>query len=220
MSETRITHYTTPSMLNSKTITNTAFNRHGASTRHFSGTDAEIYFEDYFIDEITQFAFQVQQNTLPLFGYNSYVFDDVAVGARSISGNFAINFTKSGYLYEVLNTLKQLTIKNAPQTRSILEDGTLDQHDELLINREDLSEDKTIEHIRKPLWKHSFNIVLSYGDQKKMDSPSGTMYVLTGVQLSGSGQSFNSSGEPIMEVYSFIAQDLLMLPTLLNPDGE
>ena len=76
-------------------------NQNGNYIRYFSSIDAEIYFGDVFIDEATQVTWQVQQNVQPIYGYNSYVYDDIAVGARLVNGSFTINFTKAGYMYEI-----------------------------------------------------------------------------------------------------------------------
>ena len=57
----------------------------GRTVRFFSGIDAEIYFEGIYIDEVTDIAFSVEQQAMPLFGYSSYVFNGIAVGARLVN---------------------------------------------------------------------------------------------------------------------------------------
>ena len=71
--------------------------------RYFSAIDAEIYFggiNNTFIDEIVQITWTLEQATLPIYGYNSYVFDDLVIGSRQVTGSFSINFTKSNFLYD------------------------------------------------------------------------------------------------------------------------
>ena len=73
------------------------------SSEYFSGADVKIYFGDIWVDEITSLAYQLGEEVLPIYGYNSYTFDTVARGKRLIQGSFAINFTSVGYLQQVLN---------------------------------------------------------------------------------------------------------------------
>ena len=79
--------------------------------RYFSSIDAEIYFgglENTFIDEIVQISWTMEQATLPIYGYNSYTFDDLVIGSRQITGCFIINFTKSNFLYDVLRKAESI----------------------------------------------------------------------------------------------------------------
>lgn len=72
------------------------------SSDYFSGADVKIYFGDIWVDEITNLAFQLQENVMPIYGYNSYTFDTVARGRRQVNGMFTLNFTTVGYLNEIL----------------------------------------------------------------------------------------------------------------------
>ena len=111
-SEKYIINYDNKQRLGNKTLFNNVVpNQNNVNVRYFSSIDAEIYFEDLYIDECVQINFAVQQQALPLYGYNSYVYDDIALGSRIINGQFSINFTKSAYMYEVLNTLSGITTK-------------------------------------------------------------------------------------------------------------
>lgn len=80
----------------------------GEQKRYYSSVDVDIYFGEYYIDEIVSLEFQVEQNVMPLFGYNSYVYDDLALGNRIVSGRFAINFTSPKYLFNLLEEVALL----------------------------------------------------------------------------------------------------------------
>ncbi|MBR2246182.1 MAG: hypothetical protein IJ880_04020 [Bacilli bacterium] len=73
------------------------------SQEYFSGADMHIYFGDIWVDEITDLSFQMQEEVLPIYGYNSYTFDELARGRRMISGMFTMNFTSVGYLQKILD---------------------------------------------------------------------------------------------------------------------
>ena len=172
------------SSLNHKTLyVESVSNGYGGTTRYYSGVDAEIYFGDIFIDDIASFAFSVQQPAQPLFGYNSYTYDDVARGARIINGEFQINFTKSNYMYEVLNTLSQI--------EKIESDVTTSDH--------------------APLWNKTLDIYISYGDARTNKNTGDSILLVKGIVLTGCSQQLDYSGNPIIESYSFIAKNIEFL---------
>ena len=90
----------------SKTQKGAVFNVNGTK-RYYSSIDVNIYIGNTYIDEAVNIAIDVQQNTVPLFGYNSYTYDDVAQGSRIIKGMFTINMTKPKFLFDVLETAKK-----------------------------------------------------------------------------------------------------------------
>lgn len=162
--------------------------------RYFSSIDAEIYFgglENQFIDDIVQISWSVEQAVMPIFGYNSYTFDDVAIGARQVSGMFTINFTKSGFLYDVLRSIESVNRANFYEHKP----------DNSNINWASIFEK---EHL--PAWDKSFNIIIGYGDYKQGGTNT-TMTLLYCVQITGCQQVLNPDGTPIGEAYSFIAKD-------------
>lgn len=61
------------------------------------------------------------------------------------------------------------------------------------------------------LAKDGFNIVIAYGNQnmsgREVDSYE-TVQVIMGIQITGVSQQIGQNGQPIQEVYSFIAKDL------------
>jgi hypothetical protein len=212
-------HAMNASQLGSKTLFATTYNKEVGDgkyqdVRYFSGIDAEIYFEDLFIDEAIQIHFEVSQNTMPLLGYNSYVYDDIALGSRMVQGSFAINFTKAGYMYEVLETLKSLNINSGNSRMPGIDENTLSDFDVKRTNN------KLLAYEKAPLWDKRFSIILSYGDSKISNAPLSTMLELTGVQLTGCSQQFASSGEPILEVYSFIARDIQFVPITVGGNNS
>lgn len=184
-SEKVIAYSSNKQRLGNKTLfTNLVKNQNNVNVRYFSGIDAEIYFEDVFIDETVQISFNVQQQAMPLYGYNSYIFDDIALGSRLVSGQFTINFTKSNYMYQVLDTLSAM--KNNNQTAVV----------------------KNISS-RAPLWNKTFDIYMSYGDAKQNPRiDNSTILVLKRVSLTSCSQELDYSGQPIYETYSFVARDM------------
>lgn len=73
------------------------------SSEYFSAADVKLYFGDIWVDEITTMSFQLQEEVLPIYGYNSFTYDAIARGKRIVQGQFAINFTSVGYLQQILD---------------------------------------------------------------------------------------------------------------------
>lgn len=157
-------------------------NPNGNTVRYFSGTNAEIFFNNLYIDEASSIEFLVNQSTMLIYGYNSYVYDSVAKGSRMIQGNFTINFTNSCYMYNVLNTLQTLENKGKLPVSS-----------------------------SGPLWNKGFDIYLSYGNNTSNPTKADSEQIikLLDVHLTGSQtKTSGKTGDPIEEVYSFVAKDI------------
>lgn len=157
-------------------------NPNGNTVRYFSGTNAEIFFNNIYIDEASTIEFIVNQSTMLIYGYNSYVYDAVAKGSRMVQGNFTVNFTNSCYMYNVLNTLQTLENKGKLPVSS---DG--------------------------PLWNKGFDIYLSYGNNTNNPTKEASEQIikLIDVHLTGSQSKVSGkTGDPIEEVYSFVAKDI------------
>lgn len=182
-------------------IVNRANTREDKNTRYFSSVDADIYFGDYFIDEVVNIAWSVQQNAMPIYGYNSYTFDDIAMGSRIVQGQFAVNFTQANYLSNVLNSFVKISRKMyGPDnpTESRFKDA-----DKIRRN--------------KPVWDAGFDIVIGYGEKSK-DAYEQVM-VLDCCQITGCSQQLDYNGEPVIEVYSFIARDM-KFSTISNSNAQ
>lgn len=55
---------------------------------------------------------------MPLYGYNSFTFDEVAVGARMIQGTFIINYLIPNYLAKLVRTNAKSTSVAAEDKKS------------------------------------------------------------------------------------------------------
>nr|DAU23772.1 MAG TPA: tail tube protein [Caudoviricetes sp.] len=174
-------------------ISNTSNSRGEGYVQYYSSLDADILFGGIFIDEVVNISWQVQQNAMPIFGYNSYTFDDIAVGSRLVQGSFTINFTEANYLTRVLQTMTTISRKmygeDIPATSSFT------------------ATDKKIRNT--PIWDKGFDIVVGYGERSNRGaSEYDQVVMLDCCQLTGCQQQLDYNGEPILETYSFIARDM------------
>lgn len=73
--------------------------------QYYSQVDAEIFFGNYYVEDVLLLQFGISQKTMPVYGYNSWVMDAAIQGSRIIQGSFAINFTAPGYLGRLLEKI-------------------------------------------------------------------------------------------------------------------
>lgn len=178
-----------------KALTKELLSKYGQA-RYYSAVDAEIYFGDIYIDDVCTISYGIQQATQPIFGYNSFVWDDIAQGSRVIQGFFTINYTKSSFLFDVLNTLNNVPCGSINNISS----GTTE-----IMNRT----------TKGPLYNKGFNIVISYGNYKDSENSAikknSTMQVIKAVHITSCEQILDVSGggaAPILERYTFVARDI------------
>ena len=159
----------------------------GKHKRYFSSLDAEIYIGDERVEDIVRIDFTYEEKKLPIYGFNSFLPSKVLVGQKIIQGTFVINFTEVGYLVKLLDKVKESEIE--------------DKYDKIGISCDPWN---------NALFKKCFDIVIGYGGYKidKENSYNSTFQILQGVYINGYQQILDTSGEPIKEVYSFIARNL------------
>lgn len=187
-------------------ITNTANGK-----RYYSAVDAELYFGDIFIDEVCSIQWSTQQQTLPLYGYNSYTFDDIALGTRLIQGQFAINFTEDNFLMNLQSNKGFAKIARRSYGKDYPEQSVYSDYRKRL---------------NLPLWDGGFDIVIGYGyhgqNVKNVKNTDYSTYtILDCCQITGSMVQLDYNGEPVQEIYTFIARDMKetkQVTTEENPD--
>jgi len=174
-------------------ISNTSNSRGEGYVQYYSSLDADILFGGVFIDEVVNISWQVQQNAMPIFGYNSYTFDDIAVGSRLVQGSFTVNFTEANYLSRVMKTMSRISRKAY---------GKDNGQTSVFVDNE-----RKIKNL--PMWDKGFEIVIGYGEKtNKAATEYDQIVMLDCCQLTGCQQQLDYNGEPLLETYSFIARDM------------
>lgn len=168
--------------------------------RYYSSLDAEIYFGNSFVEEVVDINWSITQSQMPLFGFNSYVYDEVALGSRIIQGQFVINFTSPNYLFKLLEEAKGESITDM-SSYSIIK-----TKEELKVSENSKYKGSINTEGKNPLWPQVFDIDIIFGEKTSTSDP--VHIVLEGVMIKDSRMGANLSGEPIMEIYSFIARDI------------
>jgi len=163
------------------------------SIRPANGTDNKSL-------DIVTINFTVQSEKLPLYGYNSLYFDDVAIGSLLVQGSFTLNVQHAAELNRELKAAygKATPLYGMGGTRyrflgagqgweNARKDGGLVSQGIIPASRFDL------------------NIVYKIDFSKDYVS---TGYLIRDAQISSVGQAVAAGGEPLGENYTFLARSI------------
>ena len=158
--------------------------------RYFSNVDSEIYFGNVLMEDIYKFDFVVEEKKLPIYGYNCFHADIIVPGQRFVSGSFVLNYTNSAHITDVLSRIDDSIMNKSVLESEVYNPGGKERD--------------------KPLWSKNFDIMLGYGYYKSdLSTYNANCQTICGVQISGMQLVLDTTGQPIMEVYSFVAKDFI-----------
>jgi len=187
-----------------------------------SGAQIAVYFGDRtLIDDATAIQFALTQSKKPIYGYHSTYFDAVAGGVVIVHGRIFVNFIHQGYLRLLIKNAQDprfLDKEKSEATRAEEEarnnqktyDGVPNSQEALVRyiktdNREKQKEDIRNAGLTRPdLIVGSTSIKIKYASDTHFDDV--PFKRLTNVHFIGEGQEVQISGQPIQEMYEFIAQ--------------
>lgn len=171
--------------------------------RYYSVIDAEIFFGNEFVEDIAFIDWSVNQSTVPIFGYNSYTYDELARGSRIVEGVFDINFTSPNYLFDILKTAKDDSITNM---KSYIVHTPADSVGAINQNLKGKGIDG---NKYGPIWPETFDIDIIYGQNTGIGEP--VHIFLEGVAIKSCQQVLSGSATDsppvIRERYTFTAKD-------------
>lgn len=180
--------------------------------RYYSSMDAEIYFGNEYVEDIYDISWSIQQNNAPLFGYNSYTYDEVARGSRLIHGQFMINFTSPNYLFSILKAANKANTTMITNMASYNVPAlSADKKPEFRMNSFGTKE----RGHHNAMWPETFDIDIIFGEKSGAGDP--VHVILLGVVIGSSQISLNAGpnsltpspgGSSVYEIYSFVAQDI------------
>ena len=191
--------------------------------RYYSSMDAEVYFGNEYVEDIYEIDWEIEQKNAPLFGYNSYTYDEVARGSRLIHGNFSINFTSPNYLFSILKAA------NKANTTMIT---NMASYNVPMLSADKNPEFRTSTYGTRErghhnaMWPETFDIDIIFGEKSGAGDPVhviilGVVITNCTVGLSAGPNELNPqpSGESnIYEIYQFVAQDIRT--QVLNNSGD
>ena len=170
---------------------NTSF----GTKRYFSSLDTEVYFGSKQIDEMFSIDFVISEPKLPIYGYNSFYANRMIAGRRTIQGTFAINFTHTNNMLKILREI---------------DDSILASEYEAIVRRCEGEDSTGLGIGNSSVFDKIFDITISYGYGKTegMQTYNSCYQTLVGVQIVEYRQALDTEGNPILDMYSFIAKDI------------
>lgn len=160
----------------------------GAAKRYFSNVESEIYFGDKEMTDLYQFEFAVNEKVLPIYGYNCYYATEIVSGQRIINGQFVVNYTDSKLIQSVLSSIDD-SVYNQIGTEKYVPGGSA----------------------HNAIYDKSFDIMIGYGyyDIKDKETYNATAQTIIGAKINDMNKVIDTTGQPILEVFSFIAKDFI-----------
>jgi hypothetical protein len=189
-----------------------------------SGAQISLKFGDStLIDDATAIQFSLSQSKKPIYGYHSQYFDTVASGVVIVHGRLFVNFIHQGYLrlllehaydpqfLDMIKNEASRQAKQANQGQGVTSDGLPNSQEALFeFVRRDAFERQQQEIIhsqglkKRPDDMRSTEIRIKYANEAEFDKvPEKVLY---NVHFIGEGQEIQISGQPIQEMYEFIAR--------------
>jgi hypothetical protein len=169
--------------------------------KYYSMISTEIYFGDTYVEDAHDVQWVIRQQQQPLFGYNSYLFDEVAMGARMVTGMFNVNFSGAKVMDTLIAAAKTGTAYPASYTITKTgEEGKISER----FSSEQISSDYYPD--KEPIWKPFFDLdIVCMGDKKK-GKPA--HIVIEDVNISSCGTAISAAGGVLMQQYNFIGRDI------------
>ncbi len=179
--------------------------------------------EHVLLDDATAIQYSLSQSKKPIYGYHSTYFDTVAPGVVIVHGRLFINFIHQGYLRllmqaahdpQFLDKLESDASRSAEQAKSGLTnvDGKPKSIDDLFkfirgeaFKRQQGEIAHSQKHLkdRPDLFSALTKIQIKYGNEAEFAQV--PEKVIHQVHFIGEGQEIQISGQPIQEMYEFIA---------------
>lgn len=186
-----------------------------------SGAQIRVMFGDtVLIDDCTAIQFALSQAKKPIYGYHSQYFDTVAPGVVIVQGRLLVNFIHQGYLRLLIEAMKDPNFiekidsdasraaeeaKSGQATYNGLPADPATMIRYIKNYRRQESEIKRTQKLARPDTSGGIiDIRIKYGDDKTFDNvPEKRIF---NVQFIGESQEIQISGQPIQEMYEFIAR--------------
>lgn len=178
--------------------------------KYYSDISAEIYFNGNWLEDVNAIQWTVQRQTYPLFGYNSFIYDDVALGNRIIQGAFSINFTEPDKLRNVISQSKVAATAN--KNTVTYEEYNKKAHETKIVV--DGAETKLIDNDpHTTIWSPRFDIDIVFGESDKLGSSIilPKHIILWDCHLMNSQIGTSTNGGVLQEQYQFLARDFKVI---------
>lgn len=188
-----------------------------AYTGYFTSAQTKMYIGDLFIDELVSIEWSIQENVVPVFGFNSKFADAYAEGRSMIQGQIMLNYTAPWYLGVALqNHLSKDAAAEKESDLNVVQLAYLLMQNKVPANPGDFTPEQlaTAKKIASRQFGSTstgpavykripFSILLQFGDSQL------NRRMLRNCKLTSYNQVVDQSGNPNFECYGFIARDAI-----------
>ena len=181
--------------------------------RYYSSLDANIYINGQWIEDIASIQWTINQQTMPLYGYNSYVFDDVAQGSRIIQGDFILVFTSPNAVENIINIPNGSNYVDGEINTN--NGGSYEEEEKYIIDSESISANVNTGKIKVNnqhlnIWNSKFDIDIVCGEKESVGGLP-CHIVLKNCYVTNSRQVRDGNAGTAVEACSFLAQDFVTI---------
>ena len=178
--------------------------------KYYSDISAELYFNGHWFEDITAVQWHIQRQTYPLFGYNSFIYDDVALGNRIIYGMFTINFTEPNKLQ---NVIAQSKIDAKADTDVASYEKLSQTVNKTTININGQTTKLETNDAHSTIWSPRFDIDVVFGESDVLKSTVilPKHIILWDCHLMGSQIRMATNDGVLQEIYQFLARDFKVI---------
>lgn len=178
--------------------------------KYYSDISAELYFNGHWFEDIAMVQWHVQRQTYPLFGYNSFIYDDVALGNRIIYGMFTINFTEPNKLDKVI---AQSKVEDNANTNTATYEKLSQTVNKTAITVDGRQTTLETNPAHATIWSPRFDIDVVFGESDVLKSSVilPKHIVLWDCHLMGSQIGMATNDGVLQETYQFLARDFKVI---------
>lgn len=177
--------------------------------RYYSDISAEAYINGEWFEDINKIKWTVNQHTMFLFGYNSYIYDDISHGTRIITGEFTINFTEPNIINKAIN---QGTRTNSIGNGTTFEEYSIQSHkNKVSIDGSEVAYE--VNPVHNAIWKPRFDIDIVFGEKENLGGQSimPKHIILWDCSITGSEIEIGANEGTLQEKYAFMARDFKII---------
>ena len=171
--------------------------------RYYSNIDAEVYFNGEWVEDIASIQWSIAQETMPIYGYNSYVYDAVAQGSRLIQGSFTLAFSEPRKIEKIIEQYKEAGI----DTKTLSYEDMVQDLSKHTVKMNRFGSELISNEQHLPIWMNSrFDISIVCGEYESIGG-NAIHIILKDCYITNCVSLRSKEGGVAEEQYSFIARD-------------
>lgn len=217
--------------------------------QYYTSAQVRMFINSSLVSEFSSIRFVAKTDDGPAYSYNAKFFNTLIEGKFSVMGSFSVNFTKSGYVMDLLNAHTLETQPYIKEAQRI--DPTTKRKDPLPGGIPKSVQQMTKAELSNAIWgpqststaeqqtqldalkKKLFTITLTYGDPNDPFNRTTIHRISVAKIVSVEQQVVVNDGSNVQEIYNFIARsiddpndivnnqvDNLFIPKLPDPTGS